>query len=221
MSEQKYYIVWEGEKPGVYTSWAECQAQVKGIKGAMFKSFKGISRERAEEIFRHEKPENFYYSAKKGNASKKKITAEEQYKLRADMGIIPDAIAVDASSQGNPGRMEYRGVVVETGDEVFHSQIYPQGTNNIGEFLAIIHAMAWMEQNQYFVPIYTDSRTALAWIRQGAIKTTLKPTAQNQELFGHINRAIAWLKSHDITRYRLLKWPTEEIGEIPADFGRK
>lgn len=221
MDEQKYYIVWSGVTPGVYTTWAECQAQVKGVKGAMFKSFKGVSRARAEEIFQNEKPESYHTSSEERKPRKSKPSAEEQYKLRADMGINPDAIAVDASSQGNPGRMEYRGVVVETGDEVFHSQVYPQGTNNIGEFLAIIHAMAWMEQQQYYVPIYTDSRTALSWIHKGEVKTTLQPTPLNADLFSHLQRAVQWLKSHDISKYQLLKWPTEEIGEIPADFGRK
>lgn len=222
--EKKYYIVWAGLEPGVYTTWTDCQAQVKGVKGSMFKSFKGITRAQAEEIYRSGKPENFYTpTSPTGNtpSAKPKPTADQQRALRMEHGINPDAIAVDASSQGNPGRMEYRGVVVDTGDEVFHSQVYPQGTNNLGEFLAIVHAMAWMEQNHYFVPIYSDSRTALAWVRHKAVKTTLQSNSLNQDLFVHLHRALTWLQNHDITRYTLLKWPTETIGEIPADFGRK
>lgn len=223
MSEEKYYIVWAGNNPGVYTTWAECQAQVKGVKGAMYKSFKGITRTQAEEIFQSEKPDNFYSSAKapKTKATKSNPSADEQTALRTQMGIHPDAIAVDASSQGNPGRMEYRGVFVETGDEVFHSQVYPLGTNNLGEFLAIVHAMAWMEQQKYFVPIYSDSRTALAWVRNKATKTTLQPCTKNAVLFEHLHRALNWLQTHDLSQYTLLKWPTEILGEIPADFGRK
>lgn len=225
MAEEKYYVVWEGLQPGVYSTWAECQAQVKGVKGAMYKSFKGITRTRAEEIFRQEKPDSFYASPTSGKnaktTKKAKSTIEETTALRSQMGIHPDAIAVDASSQGNPGLMEYRGVVVETGDEVFHSQVYPQGTNNLGEFLAIVHAMAWMEQQKYYVPIYSDSRTALAWVSKRTPKTTLTPNSTNALLFEHLRRAVVWLNTHDLSRYTLLKWPTEVLGEIPADFGRK
>lgn len=35
----KYYGVKQGIKPGVYTTWPECQEQVKGYKGALYKSF--------------------------------------------------------------------------------------------------------------------------------------------------------------------------------------
>lgn len=33
-AEQKYYAVRAGFKPGVYTSWAICQQQITGFKGA-------------------------------------------------------------------------------------------------------------------------------------------------------------------------------------------
>ncbi|AEO59449.1 hypothetical protein MYCTH_2307792 [Thermothelomyces thermophilus ATCC 42464] len=38
-TEQKYYAVRAGFKPGVYTTWAICQQQITGFKGAQFKSF--------------------------------------------------------------------------------------------------------------------------------------------------------------------------------------
>lgn len=220
MSEKKYYIVWSGLKPGVYETWEECKSQVVGVKGAMYRSFKGITRTRAEEIYADGCPDDYYapnHSAKENP----KPSRDELTSIREQLNIHPDAIAVDASSQGNPGRVEYRGVFVETGEEVFHSRLYPLGTNNLGEFLALVHAMGWQEQRQYFVPIYSDSRTALSWIRQKAYKTTLKRDHHTEEIFRHLDRAVAWLQTHDITRYTLLKWPTEQIGEIPADFGRK
>ena len=34
-----YYGVKDGKNPGVYNSWAECEAQVKGYKGAKYKKF--------------------------------------------------------------------------------------------------------------------------------------------------------------------------------------
>lgn len=209
MSEIKYYIVWEGVKPGIYTDWASCKAQVVGYPNAKYKSFKGITREEAELLFRSP-PEK---SAKK-SSRKKTIVSDKS-------GIIPNAVAVDASTRRNPGPMEYRGVIVETCDLVFASKVYPLGTNNIGEFLAIVHAMAWMKQQNYFVPIYSDSVNAIEWVRKGMCKTKLPRNPETEELFQHIERAVAWLRCNDIGRYQILKWDTDRWGEIPADYGRK
>jgi ribonuclease HI len=39
MPKQKYYVVWKGRKTGVFTTWAECEKQVKGFVGAQYKAF--------------------------------------------------------------------------------------------------------------------------------------------------------------------------------------
>ena len=69
-------------------------------------------------------------------------------------------------------------------------------------------------------PIYSDSRTALAWVRDRKCKTTLKSTPNNAKILELVKRAECWLQTHSYTN-RLIKWKTEEWGEIPADFGRK
>ena len=46
MAKQKFYVVWEGVTPGIYSSWTDCQLQIKGYEGAKYKSFD--SREEAE-----------------------------------------------------------------------------------------------------------------------------------------------------------------------------
>lgn len=213
-SEAKTYVVWSGIEPGIYDTWAECKAQVVGVKGAKYKSFEGITRTEAEQIL-SEGPEKYY----SGGVTTEKAPSADYEAVKAS--ISPDAIAVDASSRDNPGPMEYRGVYVETGDEVFHSRIYPIGTNNIGEFLAIVHAIAWEEQVGYFVPIYSDSLRAMKWVRQKQCRTQLPREPRTEELFRHIDRALLWLSTHDLTKYDIRKWPTEVLGEIPADFGRK
>lgn len=212
--EPKVYVVWSGRETGVFDNWDDCKPLVVGVKGAKYKSFKGITHAEAERILA-DGPEQYY-----GTGTKKEKEPAPNYD-QAKASISPDAIAVDASSQGNPGRMEYRGVYVETGDEVFHSLVYPRGTNNIGEFLAIVHALAWQEQMGYFVPIYSDSRNAIRWVQNKVCKTKLPRDDRTEELFRHIDRAILWLQRHDLTKYDLRKWPTEVLGEIPADFGRK
>jgi ribonuclease HI len=131
------------------------------------------------------------------------------------------AIAVDAACSGNPGKMEYRGVDVGTGKEIFHQGPFEDGTNNIGEFLALVHGLGYLQRKgDNTTPVYTDSKTARAWVRDKKIKSTLKPTARNENLFDLVRRALAWLQTHNYGN-PILTWDTPNWGEIPADFGRK
>lgn len=154
----------------------------------------------------------FHYIGK--NAVKKEDTPK-QLPENFDMNCL----AVDAACSGNPGPMEYRGVYLLTGQEVFHfGPVY--GTNNIGEFLAIVHALALMKQKNISMPVYSDSRNALSWVKQKKCKTKLERTPQTEKLFQMIERAEIWLKENKYTT-PLLKWETDRWGEVPADFGRK
>ena len=130
------------------------------------------------------------------------------------------AIAVDAACSGNPGQMEYRGVYMRTGKQIFHyGPVF--GTNNIGEFLAIVHGLALLWQKGLpDMPVYSDSVSAIAWVKKKKCKTTLERNEQTEQLYQIIWRAEMWLKTHAY-RNPIIKWPTEEWGEIPADFGRK
>ena len=148
------------------------------------------------------------------------------------MTPYPDyALAVDAACSGNPGPMEYRGVLLYTTTpedpttyravkEVFHFGPV-HGTNNIGEFLAIVHALALMKQKDITMTIYSDSMTALTWVRNRKAKTTLARTPETEELLGLVARAERWLTDNQPLTAPVLKWDTDTYGEIPADFGRK
>lgn len=131
-----------------------------------------------------------------------------------------DALAVDAACSGNPGPMEYRGVFVRTGQQVFKIGPLEGGTNNIGEFLAIVHGLALQEQRGTRFPIYSDSVNAQIWVRQGFCKTKLEENETNAPIFDMIRRAETWLRTHSF-RVPIIKWETKMWGEIPADFGRK
>lgn len=133
--------------------------------------------------------------------------------------VTADAWAVDAACSGNPGRMEYQGIDLATGVQVFHFGPV-HGTNNIGEFLAIVHAMALMEKTGQRKTIYSDSRNAIIWVQKGRCKTTLERTPQTEQLHQIIARAETWLHTHAF-RVPIIKWETSLWGEIPADFGRK
>ena len=49
MAQKKFYVVWQGVKPGIYSSWEECKAQVSGFENARYKSFP--SMEEAKKAF--------------------------------------------------------------------------------------------------------------------------------------------------------------------------
>lgn len=206
--KQKYYVVWKGVNPGVYDSWIDCQLQTKGYDGAQYKSFD--SREEAEYAFASSP---YQYIGK--NVSKKEALTQS---LPEDFDR--NCVAVDAACSGNPGPMEYRGVYLLTEQEIFH--FGPEyGTNNIGEFLAIVHALALMKQKGVSLPLYSDSRNALAWVKQKKCKTKLERTSKTEKLFQMIERAENWLKNNDYSHIPIRKWETEHWGEVPADFGRK
>lgn len=206
MSKSKFYTVWSGKSPGVYASWKECEEQVKGVEGAKYKSFD--TREEAEKAL-----QGNYWQFVKPKLDKQATPTQHPQ-------IIADSLAVDAACSGNPGDMEYRGVYVKTGQQIFIQGVYKEATNNIGEFLAIVHGLALLKQKGSNMPIYSDSVTAQAWVRAKKCKTKLERTPQNAAVFERIEAAERWLQNNTYTT-KILKWDTPKWGEIPADFGRK
>lgn len=231
MQANKYYVVWKGYAPGVYDSWEEAEIQVSGYPDASYRAFKsqeaavqawregfdkeGLLQEVAREMARLNKEGTVIeFDEKKSAANNKKVV------VQTPPPYIVNSIAVDAACSGNPGPMEYRGVYVKTGQVLFKVGPMQQGTNNIGEFLAIVHGMAMQEKQGTFLPIYSDSVNAQKWVRQGFCKTTLEENEVNAPIFDLIRRAELWLRTHTF-RVPIYKWETKEWGEIPADFGRK
>ena len=216
MAKQKYYVVWMGHVPGIYTAWPAAKQQIDGYKGAKYKSFP--DRAQAEAAFR--KGFGSYLNQSLANPSNKSSHLRPRPGVPSTDTIIGKSISVDAACSGNPGKMEYQGVTTSGKRQLFH-RAFPLGTNNIGEFLGLVHALAFLKkQHQPDLPIYTDSKIAMGWIRKGKCMTTLKRNAQTEELYATIEKAEAWLKENTITN-PVYKWKTEVWGEIPADFGRK
>jgi ribonuclease HI len=203
--KQKYYVVWHGVKPGIYTNWDACKAQVAAFPGARYKSFD--TEEEAKAAFRQ------------GYVSTPSKTPAKPVSFVGRSQIIRESISVDAACSGNPGVMEYQGVLTATGEQLFHRK-FPVGTNNIGEFLAIVHALALTQKQGINTPIYSDSATAIGWVKKKKCNTKLESTPKTTELLAMVRRAEQWLAEHRWTN-PLIKWETAQWGEIPADFGRK
>ncbi len=215
---QKYYVVWNGRETGVFDSWNACKEQVDGFEKAQYMSFK--TREAAEQAF-SAGPSANYYRRKAINS--RSLQAPPSYRNDTVLPLPPEveakAWAVDAACSGNPGMMEYRGIDLSTGECVFHyGPLF--GTNNIGEFLAIVHAVAKMTQEGKHLPVYSDSHNALLWYKAKKCKTRLPISKKSEEVLGMVQRAENWLHTH-ICNIKVLKWDTRKWGEIPADFGRK
>jgi ribonuclease HI len=203
MGKNKFYVVWKGHQRGVFSSWAECQKAIHGYAGALYKGYP--NQFEAEEAFRKG------YVASKSGAGMKLSPGSQK--------VIWNSLSVDAACSGNPGPMEYQGVDTKTKKVIFH-KAFSLGTNNIGEFLALVHGLAYLKQQKIRLPIYSDSQIAIGWVKKKQCKTKLEETPYAKELFELVRRAEQWLKenTYDIP---ILKWDTAKWGEIPADFGRK
>ncbi len=208
--KKKYYTVWKGHQTGVFESWDDCKAQIKDFKGAQYKSF--FTFDAAKEALK----ENY-----KDYTSKAKFKSELS-KVQLEKIGQPNynSISVDAASSGNPGIMEYRGVDTKTKKEIFKQGPFKEGTNNIGEFLALVHGLALLKQKKSNRIIYTDSKIAMGWVKKKTCNTKLERNDKNKPVFDLVDRAVNWLKTNTYTT-TVVKWETKAWGEIPADFGRK
>ncbi len=207
--KSKYYVVWEGHQTGIFDSWEKCKKQVDGYTAAKYKGFTTL-----EEAKRAVGSNAWNFIGKTAKAALSK-------EVLAKYGLpLKDAICVDAACSGNPGVMEYRGVNMATGQEIFHRGPFPEGTNNIGEFLGLVTGLVYLKQNNLSLPLYSDSQNAISWVKQKKANTKLAESAKNKPLFDLIDRAIEWLH-HNTYETKILKWETKAWGEIPADFGRK
>jgi ribonuclease HI len=205
--KQKYYVVWKGRKSGIFTSWAECEKQVKGFAAAQYKSFDSLKE--AETAYQSK------YEAFRG-----KPASQGKWREASVKPILP-SICVDAACSGAPGKLEYRGVYTESEQEIFRFGPFPDGTNNVGEFLAIVHALTWLAKHDKRLPVYSDSENGIAWVYTGKCRTKLRHTARNAPLFVMIHSAENWLAENELNDDEVLKWDTDLWGENPADFGRK
>ena len=216
----KFYVVWQGREAGIYDSWAACEAQVKGV-AAKYKGF--ATREEAEAALAAN-PEDYIIrkpaKLQSGHHLAASATTATQPTLSLQSSPILPALAVDAACSGNPGLMEFRGVIADTATQVFHRGPYTDGTNNIGEFLAIVLGLAYLKLHNLPWVLYSDSKTAISWVRQRQCKTKIEWNTRNQDLLLAVRAAEKWLHENTWTT-QIYKWDTEHWGEIPADFGRK
>ncbi len=210
--KKKYYVVWEGKKRGVFTSWEECKKQIEGFQYAKYKSFK-------TEALAKKALQGNYEDFIGKTIFETTLSKEELKKIGQP---ILNSIAVDGACD-HKGNAEYQGVYTDTKTVLFKQGPFKGGSNNLMEFLALVHGLSWLKKNKLSLPVYSDSRTAIGWVWKKKINTTIKQNKENKEIFDLVERAIKWLTNNPemISNKYILKWETKAWGEIPADFDRK
>ena len=83
-----------------------------------------------------------------------------------------------------------------------------------------MHSFAYLKKLGSNKTVYSDSRTALKWLRDKKVATTLVRDETTAEVWGLVDRALDWLHNNTYSN-KVLKWETEVWGEIKADYGRK
>ena len=209
----KYYVVWDGPNSKIYTDWNEARLALKGLSMDHLKTFG--SKVLAEKALA-EGPENY---KGKDFRKTKDLSAEEIERIGKPIEL---SMSVDAACNEMSGVMEYQGVWTFDKEQViFRKGPYQGGTNNIGEFLALVHGLAWLKNHKdlkmHNLPIYSDSRIAMGWIKAKKCRTKSTKSAELNQL---IKRAENWLQNNQFNN-PIIKWETKVWGEIPADFGRK
>jgi len=239
MAKQKFYVVWAGKQPGVYSSWGECQEQVNQFPQAKFKSYD--SKAEAEAAYKAGWKTQWGQKAT-GKAAKGTQTAGQKWAGSASGGsrsttaaqaagqqlsfaeleeeIDYNTISVDVGTNGNPGPVEYKGVDTQTGEVIFSVGPVRKGTNNLGEFLAIVHALALIKKTGSKQNVYSDSVNAIKWVKQKKVATTLPRDSSTEEIWQLVDRAEHWLRTNTYDT-KVMKWQTRKWGEIKADYGRK
>lgn len=210
MKKTKFYTVWVGRKPGVYSSWEKCKEQIHGYENAVFKGFS--TREQAEKAFTEDS--NSYIGVDIFE------TALSKDELELIGQPVQDSICVDGAWNTQTNEIEYQGVKFPNKERIFHAGPFNAGTNNIAEFLAIVHALTYCKNNALPSVIYSDSRTAIAWVKKKKSATKIEQVESTDYILSVVNRAEEWLKNNDYSN-KILKWETAAWGENPADFGRK
>jgi ribonuclease HI len=206
----KFYTVWVGRNPGIYSSWEECQLQINGFESAVYKSFS--TREEAENAFKSDSKEYI------GIDNFKSALSDLELRL---VGLPKEnSICVDGAWNTSTNIIEYQAVVFPKKEIIFHAGPFSAGTNNIAEFLAIVHAFTYCQKNPNISVIYSDSKTAISWVKRKKAATKIAQNDANAQIISIVHRAEDWLRKNEYP-VPVLKWETLAWGENPADFGRK
>ena len=140
-------------------------------------------------------------------------------------------VCSDASCVGGMGtkeadgyhhvRVEWQCVDVATGEVLMKSDVQPQSTINIGEFMGIVTALKILHRRgDMESPVWCDSQTAIGWVIGRQTYSQLPMNEFTWEAIDAMEEFLGWLKKEDPPN-PVLWWSNKRFGPPPADYGRK
>ena len=156
MPPKKFYAVWAGHKPGIYTTWAEAEKQVKGYPKAGFKSFPTLAL--AKEAFANgtktaKEPTQQHESLGSSNSTNGTSTSDVD-------------IFCDGACNPNPGKSG-TGIAIykkQQLDQLWYGLHNPSGTNNTAELLGLYHSLMFAKtvvETGQSVAVHCDSKYSI------------------------------------------------------------
>lgn len=199
MAKKKIYAVKRGSRPGIYHTWPEAEAQVKGFAGARYKGF--ATEAEARNWLENE-------SESRAAASSGSRGAKESAERPAAGEII---VYTDGGALGNPGPGGY-GVVIEDARGVReYSGGFLRTTNNRMELTACIVALRQLLDSGDRIILHSDSSYvvngltkgwAKSWRRRGWLKSNGEPALNPDlwqellELAEKLDVRFRWVRGH-------------------------
>ena len=206
----KFYAVGKGRHPGIYTTWSDCEAQVKGFPGAIYKAFPTKTQALA---FMGAWPLNEpvllpLTSAPVADALPTLVPG-------SDRGAGTIRVWVDGScQQSSNGRLLFGwAYVVLNGERELHrasGRDVPaearRHRNVAGEIQAVLHALDWCRAHGIAAAtIYFDYQGLASWV-EGTWKTRTSFTRAYAERVRTMGMTLTWHKvlAHSGNRYNEL-----------------
>ncbi len=138
---KKFYVVWAGREPGIYTDWPSAQKQVIKFAGAKYKSF--TSKAEAEAAYASGATNPGNKSAAKTTSSRTASRTNQGNNLSAPPIKTDVVIYCDGGCDPNPGKAG-SGVALYHNDrltQLWYGIYNPQGTNNSAELNALYFSL--------------------------------------------------------------------------------
>lgn len=142
---KKHYVIWKGEKTGVFDSWPMVQSLTAGRSDAQYMGFP--SKEEAEQAFASTYTKALMQrSLKKGNSPSssnaqktKPFSKPTNNSAPADTDV---SIYCDGACSPNPGKSGTGIAIYEQGKvtQLWHGLYEPNGTNNTAELNGMLEA---------------------------------------------------------------------------------
>lgn len=180
---KKYYVVWQGRVPGIYSDWNSCKNQVDKFAGARYKSFPTLTE--AEQAFKGVSnatgaSSNASKSAGLNTTKKpasgatpngviKTYTAAEISKLPMEVKIFTDGGCEPNPGQAGSGMAVYRNEQIT---ELYYGLYTPMGTNNTAELNGLHQALLMAKAESDLgksVAVFCDSKYSIQCVTQWAV----------------------------------------------------